>query len=50
MIRAIEAGAPMTTKKMWIRKVPISWAPEILPKNPGKKVASAVVMVVISRY
>ena len=50
MISSTEAGAPMTAKKMWIRKVPISWAPEMLPKNCGKKVASAVVIVVISRY
>ena len=50
IISAIEAGAPMTAKKMWIRKVPTSWAPEMFPKNFGKKEASAVVIVVISRY
>ena len=50
MISSTDAGAPMTAKNMWIRKVPISCDPAIFPRKRGKAVASAVVIVVISRY
>ena len=50
IIASIEAGIPITTKNMYIRKVPISFAPLNELKYFGKIEVSATVNVVTNKY
>ena len=50
IIASIEAGIPITTKKMYIKNVPISFAPLNELKYFGKIEANPTVNVVTSKY
>ena len=49
-IDCIEAGTPITTKNMYIKYVPISWAPPRLEKKSLNTDAQIIVTVVIIKY